>query len=141
MAVVASVFDYPNWRVYVDGERVDHVAGISHGQIVFGVPPGTHRVELRLEDTGVRRLGNLLSLASWSALALTAVAMLAAPWLARWRVRVPFLQSAGSLDAGLRHQLRNDREEDDRHQGRDIDHADAGDDLAQRLKDGLSNRV
>ena len=76
-----AVYDFPNWRVRVDGETAPHAASRPSGLITFAVPAGAREVDVRLEDTGVRRLGNLLSLASWGALALTLPAILLVPRL------------------------------------------------------------
>ncbi len=82
--IQASIFEFPNWRVRVDGERVSHTASKPYGLIEFTVPAGRHHVELHLEDTNVRRLGNVLSLVSWAALALGLPAfVLGRPWLRR----------------------------------------------------------
>lgn len=86
--VQASVFDYPNWRVRIDGREVPHTASVPNGLITFDVPSGRHDVALRLENTGVRRLGNALSLASWALLAI-AGAGLTATWFFRgWGTRI-----------------------------------------------------
>ncbi|OGO50875.1 MAG: hypothetical protein A2148_07935, partial [Chloroflexi bacterium RBG_16_68_14] len=82
--VEAALFDYPNWRVRIDGQAVPHRASTPHGLVTFAVPAGTHDVEIRLEDTAVRRAGNWLSLVSWSALVLTLPAMLLGPRLRGW---------------------------------------------------------
>jgi hypothetical protein len=66
----ASIFEFPNWRARIDGKAVPHTASKPNGLIEFTVPAGRHRVELRLEDTNLRRLGNALSLVSWAALVL-----------------------------------------------------------------------
>ncbi len=76
--IEASIFDFPNWRVRVDGKPVPHVASDLYGLITFNISPGTHDVELRLEDTRGRRVGNLVSLVSWSAFAGALLAMLVA---------------------------------------------------------------
>ena len=86
--VEAALFDYPNWRVRVDGEMVPHTASEPNGLVTFLVPAGATEVEIRLEDTGVRRWGNWLSIISWAALALTPPAMLLTPWLRRWATRL-----------------------------------------------------
>jgi hypothetical protein len=86
--VEAALFDYPNWRVRVDGETVPHVASEPNGLVTFLVPAGATEVDIRLEDTGIRRLGNWLSLVSLAALALTPPAMLLAPWLRRRLIRL-----------------------------------------------------
>ncbi len=80
----ASVFDYPNWRVRVDGEVVPHRPSVPFGLIAFEVPEGAHEVELRLENTGIRRLGNGISLAAWLALVAGVPAALFAPAARRW---------------------------------------------------------
>ncbi len=64
----ASIFDFPNWRVRIDGERVDHDPSDPRGLIEFAVPEGAHTVDVRLEDTATRRLANRISLVSWAAL-------------------------------------------------------------------------
>ena len=86
--VEAALFDFPEWRVQIDGRRVPHIASIPHGLITFGVPAGVHQVEIELEDTFVRRWGNRISLLAWAALALTAPALLLAPELRRWGARL-----------------------------------------------------
>jgi hypothetical protein len=47
--------------------------------VEFTVPAGRHDVELRLEDTNVRRAGNWLSLVSWTVL------VIGTPSLCAWR--------------------------------------------------------
>ena len=86
--IEAALFDYPNWRVRIDGQAVAHATSTPHGLVTFDVPAGSHNVEVRLEDTAVRRAANWLSLVSWVALALTAPAMLLAPSVRRWRARL-----------------------------------------------------
>jgi hypothetical protein len=70
----AAIFDFPNWRVRIDGKRVPHHGSTPYGLIEFPVPEGRHHVDLRLENTNVRRAGNFLSLVSWTALLLGAPA-------------------------------------------------------------------
>lgn len=82
VAIEASVFDFPEWRVRVDGEEVSHKANAPNGLITFDVAAGAHEIELNLEDTNVRRAGNVISLVSWLALALVAPAMAFGPRLA-----------------------------------------------------------
>ncbi len=81
--VEASIFDFPKWRVRIDGATVPHTVSVPNGLVTFAVPAGTHDVELRLHDTTARRAGNLLSLASWSAWAGALVAMLVAAPIGR----------------------------------------------------------
>lgn len=82
-----SLFDYPNWTVRIDGEVTPHRASSPSGLVTFTVPPGRHQVEVRLEDTSVRRLANRISLASWSALVLAALGVAGAPLARRRRAR------------------------------------------------------
>jgi hypothetical protein len=63
--VRASVYYFEHWRVTVDGQPRPPLISQPHGLIVVAVPPGEHHVDLRLQDTGVRTLGNRLSLAAW----------------------------------------------------------------------------
>ena len=81
----AALFDFPDWRVEIDGLPAPHTASKPNGLVTFDVPDGVHQIELRLEDTAVRRWGNRVSLAAWAALALAGPAMLLAPRLRRWR--------------------------------------------------------
>jgi hypothetical protein len=68
--IEASVFDFPNWRVEVDGERVRHTTSKPYGLIEFERCRPPHHAELRLEDTNIAPFGNALSLVSWAALLL-----------------------------------------------------------------------
>ena len=80
--VQAALFDFPTWRVEVNGQVVPHEASKPNGLVTFDVPAGRSDVDVRLQDTAVRRLGNRISLVSWSALVLTVPV-----WLIAWRVR------------------------------------------------------
>ena len=67
--IEAAVFDYPGWKVRVDGEAVPHSASEPHGLITFDVPRGEHDIELTLGSTNTARAANWISLASWAAFA------------------------------------------------------------------------
>ena len=60
-----SLYDFPGWTVWIDGERTE----INHdnflGLITFKVPPGEYQVRAKLLNTPVRNLGNLMSLIGW----------------------------------------------------------------------------
>lgn len=64
------IFDFPGMRVRVDGDSVPHVNNDCRGQefclglVTFNLPMGEHEIEVELEDTPVRRVGNYLSLVS-----------------------------------------------------------------------------
>ncbi|RJR28791.1 hypothetical protein C4564_04420 [Candidatus Microgenomates bacterium] len=70
--VQVGILQFPNWRAYVDGVEVGTFVPDNEewGRIHIFVPEGTHTVELELEDTPVRTVGNYLSLASWAALGI-----------------------------------------------------------------------
>lgn len=53
---------FPGWQYWVDGTKTE--ARIVAGLPVFTLPPGAHTIEFRLTDTPVRRVANLISLAS-----------------------------------------------------------------------------
>lgn len=83
----AAIFDFPEWRLRIDGQAVPHLIGFSSGLITFGVPPGVHDIELRLEDTFIRTWGDRISLVAWVALILAIPLMILAPELGRWGAR------------------------------------------------------
>lgn len=53
---------FPGWKYYVDEKEVTPIidAGFPH----FSVPEGRHAVEMKFTSTGVRTLGNIISLAT-----------------------------------------------------------------------------
>lgn len=59
---------FPGWHAYVDGEQVEAYPTTDSGLIGLQVPAGDHRVCLRFEDTPIRTIGNLISLAGVGAL-------------------------------------------------------------------------
>lgn len=64
------LFDFPGMLVKVDGKPTAHINNDCDGQryclglVTFDVSPGTHRIEARLTDTPVRRVGNIITLMS-----------------------------------------------------------------------------
>jgi hypothetical protein len=56
-------FDYPGWRVTVDGDSVPITPDEPYGRITFPVPKGRHTVSIRFGETGLRRASDYLSLA------------------------------------------------------------------------------
>jgi len=55
------LFDFPGWKVWVDGEEVLINHDNELGLITFEIPSGEHRIEARLTDTPVRQVGNMIS--------------------------------------------------------------------------------
>lgn len=67
--VRANIFNFPNWRVLVDGKEASvSTTDDDLGRVHFAVLPGMHTVEIKLVDTPIRKLGNLISLVSIFAL-------------------------------------------------------------------------
>lgn len=64
------LFDFPGWKVRIDGAPVATELGEPEGFLVIPVPQGRHVVEVRFGSTPVRTLATLLSLL---AVAITAV--------------------------------------------------------------------
>jgi hypothetical protein len=71
-------FYWPGWKAYVDGAQQPIEVAEPEGWINVWVPDGVHTIEVRLEDTPVRRGGWLVSFAAAAALA----------GLAAWRLRL-----------------------------------------------------
>lgn len=67
----APLFDFPGMEVKIDGKVTPHVNNdcrnekFCYGLITFSVPKGEHNIEIRLKDTLVRRIGNILTLISF----------------------------------------------------------------------------
>lgn len=57
---------FPGWKVLVDGKPVDveFQDENNRGVITFGVPVGKHRVDIIFEETKLRLISNLISVAS-----------------------------------------------------------------------------
>ena len=72
-----SVSDFPHWRVRLNGHIIPHDHANEFGAITFDMPPGSHEVELRLEDTTLRKVANYWSLAAWVLFFSAAVGLLA----------------------------------------------------------------
>lgn len=60
--LVLPQFDFPGWRVKLDGQTVPHSHNNDLGLITFDLPLGDHRVEADLRDTPIRLFGNLLTI-------------------------------------------------------------------------------
>jgi hypothetical protein len=57
-------FDFPGWRAAIDGRPAAIVPSDPNGLITFEVPAGPHTISVAFEDTPVRTLANVLSLAA-----------------------------------------------------------------------------
>jgi hypothetical protein len=68
-----QTFYFPGWKVYLDGRRVDIDPARDPllGRMQVDLTAGTHRLLAVFTATPVRRLGDLISLFSWSCLLLS----------------------------------------------------------------------
>lgn len=55
-------YDYPGWRVFLNGEVIPHRHETPFGLITVDVPAGNHSLLLKMGTTPVRMAGGLLSL-------------------------------------------------------------------------------
>ena len=68
--VEVPVFDFPNWRVYINNQLIPHNHDNHLGRISFILKPGSYQVIGRFEDSPVRKYANLVSLVSLTTLGL-----------------------------------------------------------------------
>lgn len=57
-----NIFDFPTWKVFIDGKKVEHNHENYLALITIPVPPGEHTVEAKLTNTPLRTLSNAISL-------------------------------------------------------------------------------
>ncbi|CAN5304671.1 6-pyruvoyl-tetrahydropterin synthase-related protein [soil metagenome] len=62
-----GLFQFPDWRVYVDGKIVNTFIPDTEqlGRIYFLIPNGKHHVSVELHNTPIRNIGNIISVVSW----------------------------------------------------------------------------
>lgn len=60
-----SLYDFPGWQVIVDNQKVNIDHNNFLGLITIDIPAGEHQVEARLQDTPIRKTGNMVSLFSF----------------------------------------------------------------------------
>lgn len=63
-SVMLPVYDFPKWKVRVDGKEVMHQHNNELGLVEFKLNGGVHAIEAKLTDTPVRTIGNLLTILS-----------------------------------------------------------------------------
>ncbi len=74
-----NIFQFPNWRVFIDGEETEITGDNDElGRMHITIPEGEHEIYAKLYNTFPRTAGNLISLVSWGIL-------IALPW---WRKRL-----------------------------------------------------
>lgn len=57
-----NIFDFPNWKVFIDGRQVAHNHDNYLGLITFSVPGGEHTVLAKLTNTPLRTVSNTTSM-------------------------------------------------------------------------------
>lgn len=62
--IQVPVFDFPNWKVYVNNNLVKHDHNSGLGRIGFNLGPGSYQVRGVFTDTYIRIIGNFISFAS-----------------------------------------------------------------------------
>lgn len=62
--VEIPVFDFPNWQVFVNGNKVEHSNKNYLGRISFTLSPGNYLVSGKFENTLIRTISNIISLIS-----------------------------------------------------------------------------
>lgn len=62
-----GIFKFPNWKTFIDGKEVPNYIEKDEqwGRMWVDVPVGQHHVEVRLYNTPIRTIGNILSIISW----------------------------------------------------------------------------
>ena len=73
------LFDFPGMEVKIDGKVTPHVNNDCRGEtfclglITFSVPQGSHTIDIRLKDTPIRTVGNIMTLISLGVVAVILV--------------------------------------------------------------------
>ncbi len=60
-----SLFDWPTWRITLDGKTIKHTSTSPLALITIDLPPGDHFITAQLTNTPIRIAGNLLTLFSF----------------------------------------------------------------------------
>lgn len=65
-----NLFEFPNWKIFVDGNLVKSYIPDDelYGRMYLDLEKGEHAVSLKLENTLIREVSNLLSIAAWMGL-------------------------------------------------------------------------
>ena len=75
----APIFDFPGMVVLSDGKLIEHINNNCQneeyclGLVTFSLPKGTHHLEIKLQDTPIRQLGNIISIGSLLLLTLLGI--------------------------------------------------------------------
>lgn len=65
-----GIFKFPNWTAYIDGKKVETYIPKEEmwGRMYMDVPKGEHKITLKLLDTPLRIISNIISLMVWAGL-------------------------------------------------------------------------
>jgi hypothetical protein len=65
-----GIFKFPNWKAYIDGKETEIFIDKNEmwGRMYIRVPKGEHSINLKLYNTPIRTVSNLITLVSWLAL-------------------------------------------------------------------------
>lgn len=63
-AIQMRIAYFPGWNVRLDGQPTDCAPSVPGGLLTFRVPAGTHRAQVRWENTAPRIAGNAITLLS-----------------------------------------------------------------------------
>ncbi len=58
------IFEYPNWVVTANGKKIKHGYDADLGRIEIELPQGTHHIKVKLHNTFIRILSNLITIFS-----------------------------------------------------------------------------
>ena len=67
LTVRINIFDFPNWKAFVDEKEVETTIPETErwGRMYLTIPEGTHEVYLKLYNTPLRNVSNIISLTAW----------------------------------------------------------------------------
>lgn len=74
--VQIPIYDFPGWQAKIDNQKTLIRHDNNLGLITIQIPAGSHQVKLKLTETLVRKLGNLISLFSWGSILVFLLKML-----------------------------------------------------------------
>jgi hypothetical protein len=75
------IINWPGWQAFVDDQPIETRAAPDLGYIQIDVPRGEHRVDLKLGNTPIRSLGEIISVIALIIIVVASVPLLrAVPW-------------------------------------------------------------
>jgi hypothetical protein len=62
-----NLFDFPKWKIEQDGKEVEYSIPDTEkwGRMYLEIPEGSHMISLKLQNTPIRTISNIISLLSW----------------------------------------------------------------------------